>query len=354
MKIRTDIKNIINQYADVYIGMEDSQRENFLRFQRNVEYVLGLKVGMREYNKLRGVLALNHLCEQKVIMDSIFHVTEYLPSTSPRIYVTLHLGCYEEIVGYLIRKEEKLCIPVTERVYLQETKHYNANLGQRGLSSSQLVFINIETSTGLRQMIRYAQAGYSILCYIDGNSGVGGMGRNDSKLDRVNFFNTTIHVRKGIEYLARILNRDVVPINSYIEDISYQPHIVLMPSIEKTSERSLTDSLWCAFSHVIWKYYWQWEAWLYVDEFIDESKDKTFLQSGYVFNANRYIPLIKSGVYYYYDRQTNKLVKIGKKLFGLLSNLGKSTISTPAELTEYIPKESLVNDLLTKKIIIKI
>lgn len=354
MEIRKDIKDLVNQYADVSIGIEDSQRENFLRFQRNIEYVFGLKVGMFEYNKLRGVLALNHLCEQKRILDSAFRVTEYVHSAFPRIYVTLHLGCYEEIANYIIKKEGKVCVPVTERVYLHETKHYNASLVQRGLTSSQLVFVNIEKSTGILEIMRYAQDGYSLLCYIDGNSGIGGMARNDSKLERIFFFNTTIHVRKGIEFLARILNREVMPIISFIEDVSYQPHIILMPPIQKTSEYSLTDCSWRAFSHIIWKYYWQWEAWLYVDEFIDEDMGGISQRSGYVLNANRYLPLIKSGVCYYYDRKTNKLVKVGRKLFELLSNLEKSTITTPAELSDYIPKESLVNDLLTKKIIIKI
>lgn len=58
MEIRTDIKKIISQYANASVSIEDPERENFLRFQRNVEYVFGLKVGTHEYNKLHGVLTL--------------------------------------------------------------------------------------------------------------------------------------------------------------------------------------------------------------------------------------------------------------------------------------------------------
>lgn len=354
MEIRTDIKEIINQYVNTIVDIDDPQRERFLRFQRNVEYVFGLKVGIHEYNKLRGILALNHVCERKSGMDNTFHIKEYAISQSPRIYITLHLGCYEEIAAYLVEKEGKICVPVTERVYLQETGHYNANLAKRGMACSQLVFVNIETSTGLRQMIRYAQEGYSLLCFIDGNSGIGGMTRSDSKLERVRFFNTAIHVRKGVEFLAGILNRDVVPVYSYIEDISFQPHIVFLPPVEKIFKQSFTDCLWRTFSRIIWKHYSQWEAWLYVDEFIDNNTDMTPKQRGYVLHTDRYLPLIKSGICYYYDRHTNKLVKVGRKLFGLLSNLEKFNISTYAGLTEYISKETLVDDLLTKKIIIKL
>ncbi len=354
MEIRTDIKKIISQYANASVSIEDPERENFLRFQRNVEYVFGLKVGTHEYNKLHGVLTLNHICEQKSMMEKSFHVSDYAYSQSPCIYITLHLGCYEEIAAFLIRKEGKVCIPVTERVYLQETRHYNENLAKRGMACSQLVFVNIESSTGLRQMIRYAHEGYSLLCYIDGNSGIGGMTRNDSKLEKIRFFNTTIHVRKGIEYVSRILNRDIIPIYSYIEDISFQPHIVLMPPFERILHHTITDSLWYMFGRVIWQYYWQWEAWLYVDEFIDHSTDMISKQSGYTLNADRYLPLIKSGVCYFYDRQTNRLVKVGRRLFGLLGTLEDSPVSTRVELSEYIPHETLVEDLLSKKIIVKI
>lgn len=354
MEIRTDIRNIINQYADADIGIEDPLRENFLRFQRNVNHVLGLKAGMPEYNKLRGVLALNHDCERNRLMDNIFNIVEFASSQSPCIYVSLHLGCYEEIVTHLIKKVGKICIPVTERVFLQETGHYNKNLAKRGITSSQLVFVNIESCTGFRQMIRYARNGYSLLCYIDGNSGIGGMARHDSKLERVDFFNTAIHVRKGVDFLAKMLNRDIIPVYSYIEDFSYQPHIVIMSPVAKISKLSITDCLWRTFSRAIWKYYWQWEPWLYVDEFIVHTTGITPKRSGYVLNDDRYLPLIKSGVCYYYDNQTNKLVKVGSKLYRLLSALGESGISTRAELTEYIPQETLVEDLLNKKIIVKL
>lgn len=354
MKVRTDIKNIIHQYADVEIGIDDEQRENFLRFQRNVEKVFGLKVDVHEYNKLRSILAFNHLCEEKSIFGSSFQITEYVPSKLPCIYIALHLGCYEEIACYLIRKKGKICVPVTERVYTQETKHYNINLGKRNMSFSQLVFVNIETSTGLRQLIRYAQDGYSILCYMDGNSGIGGMTRSDAKLKRIQFFNATLHVRKGIEFLAKLLKWKVIPVYSHIDDISYQPHITLMPPIQCTTNHSLTESLWKVFTPIIWKHYWQWEAWLYVDEFMEQSPENKTLRMGYVLNTERYLPIVKSGIYHYYDKETNSLVKLGEKLFQLLNNLDNSSITTHEALIGYITKETLVEDLLSKEVIIKI
>lgn len=353
MKVRTDIKNIIYQYADVEIGIDDEQRENFLRFQRNVEKVFGLKVDEHEYNKLRGILAFNHLCEEMSALGDTFQITEYEPSTYPCIYTTIHLGCYEEIACYLIRGKGKICVPVTERVYKQETKHYHINLGKRNISSSQLAFVNIETNNGLRQLIRYAQAGYSILCYMDGNSGIGGMTRSDSKLKRMPFFNTTLHVRKGIEFLAKFLKWNVIPIYSYIDDISYQPHITLMPPIQCTTNHSLTESLWNAFTPVIWKYYWQWEAWLYVDEFMEQPCKDKVQGLGYILNRERYLPIVKSGIHHYYDKETNRLVKLGSKLAQLLNNLDKSSITTHEDLIEYITKETLVEDLLSKEVIIK-
>lgn len=353
MEIRTDIKDIIYQYANAEIGIDDTQRENFLRFQRNIEKVLGLKVGTHEFNKLRGILALNHQCEEESYLGETFQVIEYAPSISPHIYITLHLGCYEEVACHLIRKEGKICVPVTERVYMQETQHYSLNLKKRNIMPSQLVFVNIESSSGLRQLIQYAQAGYSLLCYVDGNSGIEGMNRSDAKLERIPFFNTMLHVRKGVEFLTRLLKLDVVPIYSCIDDISYQPRIVLLPPIQFTSNHSLTESIWHTFTSIIWKLYWQWEAWLYVDEFMEQIPNNKFQQCGYVLNTERYLPLIKSGTYHYYDKETNTLVKVGKKLFQILNDLNNYSITTQDNLTRYITKQTLVEDLLSKEIIIK-
>lgn len=106
MEIRTDIKKIIFQYADIEIGMEHEQREKYLRFQRNVEKIFGLKVGMDEYNKLCGVLALNHTCEQNLMMDNTFHVTEYQPSMSPVFILLYTLDVMKKSLTTLsIRKE---------------------------------------------------------------------------------------------------------------------------------------------------------------------------------------------------------------------------------------------------------
>ena len=353
MEIRTDIKDITCQYANEKIGIDDAQRENFLRFQCNIEKVLGLRVDMHEFNKLRGILALNHQCEEESYLGDTFKVTKYAPFISPRIYVTLHLGCYEEVACHLIRKDGKICVPVTERVYMQETKHYNLNLKKRNVEPSQLVFVNIETNTGLRQLIRYAQTGYSILCYIDGNSGIGGMTRSDAKLERIPFFNTMIHVRKGINFLAKLLKWDVVPIYSCIDDISYQPRIVVMPSIQCTSNHSLTESIWNTLKSIIWKYYWQWEAWLYVDEFMEQSCKDKVQGLGYILNRERYLPIVKSGIHHYYDKETNRLVKLGSKLAQLLNDLDNSSVTTHEDLIGYITKETLVEDLLSKEVIIK-
>ena len=348
MEIIKDIESILYQYEDETIRIEDPLMENFLRFQRNIEYILGLKVDMNDYNKLRGILNLNHLCEQKNLLDNKYYITEYCHSTSPHIYVTLHIGCYEEIVNYLLKKDGRICIPVTERVYQHEINHYISNLKKKRITHNQLVFVNIESNIGLRKIIRYIQNGYNLLCYIDGNSGVGGMCRNDTKLEIIKFFNTTIHVRKGIEYISKKLNMEIVPIYSYIEDVTFNLQIVVMPPIAAKLNTSITKNIWYIFSRIIWKYFLQWEAWLYVDEFIVQNTPS--ITQSYIINENRYRPLIKDGVYYYYDKNNNNLVKVSERLFELLSNINNLTIKTYSELKEYIPKETLLNDLLTKKI----
>lgn len=347
-----DIEKIINQFAGETIDIRNPQRENMLRFQRNIEYVLGLKVEPKDFNKYRGYLALNHYCEKQLQFDKKMAVKQYANHASPCIYTALHLGCYEEVVSYLLEGGGKICIPVTNRVYKGKTVSYYDGLRIRGINPSNLIFVDVESSLGFWEMIHYAKEGYSLLCYIDGNSGIGGMNRNDTKLERIQFFNTRLHVRKGIEYLARLLGRDVVPIYSFIEEYEHKPWIAVMPPVRATKDESITKCMWDVFRNVIWQNFLQWEAWLYIDAFLDVDSVTTDSVKGYALNTSRYSPIVKSGNYYFYDKFTNQLVKVSERLFELLCSIENQQISNLQQLEKIIPKSSLLNDLTEKKILI--
>lgn len=322
-----------------------------LRFQRNIEYVLGLKVDVKDFNKYRGYLALNHCCEQQLQLDNNLSVRQYDSYTSPCIYIALHLGCYEELVIYLLEAGEKICVPVTNNVYDKRVASYYDSLHLRRKNYSNLIFVDVESSLGLRKIIHYAKEGYSILCYIDGNSGVGGMYRRDAKLERIPFFNVQIHVRKGIEFLARLLERDIVPIYLFIEDYEYKPWVTILPPIKNSKGDSIIKNIWDMFRNVIWKNFLQWEAWVYIDSFIDVNVSTDAIR-GYSLNTCRYSPIIRSGNYYFYDKFTNQLVKVSERLFGLLCNVDDKHIRNYHQLEKFIPKASLLEDIMKKKILI--
>lgn len=347
-----DIEKIINQFAGETIDIRNPQRENMLRFQRNIEYVLGLNVEPKDFNKYRGYLALNHCCEKQSQIYKKMAVKRCASHISPCIYAALHLGCYEEVVTYLLKDGEKVCIPVTNRVYKEKTTSYYDGLSIRGINPSNLIFVDIESSLGFWKLIHYAKEGYSLLCYIDGNSGIGGMNRNDTKLERIQFFNIQLHVRKGIEYLARLLGREVVPIYSFIEEYEHKPWIAVMPPVKAKKDESITKCIWDVFHNAIWQNFLQWETWLYIDAFFDVDSVATDSVKGYVFNTRRYSPVVKSGSYYLYDKATNQLVKVSDKLFGLLCSIESRQVSNLQQLEKIIPKASLLKDLTEKNILI--
>src|SRR6185436_1408835 len=67
------------------------------------------------------------------------------------------------------------------------------------------------------QIARAIQNGSSLLLFVDGNTGVGGAGRQDEKLCRIDFFGRKIFARKGIAYFSRMFNAPIIPVVSYYE-----------------------------------------------------------------------------------------------------------------------------------------
>lgn len=102
---------------------------------------------------------------------------------------------------------------------------------------------------------------------------------------------------------------------------------------------------------MIWQHFPQWEAWLYIDEFIDSSKESN-KDKVYRLNAERYSPLIKERQHFFYDMETNQLIKVTKYLFDILNSLAQMRIESIEDLKKHICKDSLFQDLTEKELII--
>lgn len=314
--------NIKKAYSDIECNYSHPKREDYLRFCANIKHYLGLKVSSSVFMSLMQVRYFNNLILENGINDVILNVIKPKLPDSPSIFVTLHLGCYNIIPAYLLSIGKKVCIPVTKRVYYEQVSIYKkAFVKFISNKNADIKFVNIESSAGFIELLRSVKNGYSLLVYIDGNSGVGGMERKDDKLMTLEFFNNPILIRKGIGFLSLKLGLNINLIYNYVSDDLKTCNLLFMDSLsycEFNNEEQLITAIWKSFNKPIFHHFEQWEPWLYADSYYIQTEKNITKDNSYTFNFERFSPIIKNNNFYFYDNILNKLIHMRESTFNFL------------------------------------
>lgn len=281
----------------------------------------------------------------------------------PKIYATFHVGSYRTINHLLLCRNINYCLAVSNRVLEEQGNAYRSlhqQLIDEGKSSSRFEIIDAEDKASVIRMIRFVKQGYSLLLYMDGNSGIGGMSRSDDKLIIAKFFNTVIHVRKGIAYMSHLLKLPIVPILSNYDERG-KIHYQILDKIEPAdiADRDefvavTTQKLWSLFEDHLSHHWFQWEGWLYINEFIShhEVEEQAAETGEYLtFNSNRYDTYYQDK-HYIFDKAKASSYPISESLFKLINylNTGDRKVSS-ADLGGVLP-DQLFKQLVTNKILI--
>lgn len=361
--------NLERKMGIVETDYSHRHRERFLRFQSNINKILGLDVNTKQYSHVIGTRAVNESYLERNEMPNALSVIGECDLSKQKIYATMHLGCFNLVAMYLANSGVKFVIPVTDNVYTGNVKKYMSSYDKVGSAGSFLEFVNAEDRRGLLRLIECIKNGYSLLFYIDGNSGIGGMERKDSKLHGVPFANTIFYVRKGLGFLSYKFNLNVQPVYTHMDEHATNSEIVFLPCIDRLSlsscfelyEKQITENVWNVFEEPIIKWYDQWEAWLYADSYLKEElpleteiskkEDGCF----YVQNHKRFVPIIKQNIYYFYDKFCNRLVKMNQSLFDVLCRMSESGIKmTYKDLCQEVGSINLLDDALRCQLLVKI
>ncbi len=314
--------NITTIYSDIDSNYSHPKREEYLRFCANIKHFLGLKISAKEFTSLMKIKHINRHLLENGISNVAISVSGFESINVASIFVTLHLGCYNIIPLYLLSTGKKLCIPVTQRVYEQQVSIYKRTYEQFiKHSNADLKFVNIETASGFINLLRSVKNGYSILIYIDGNSGIGGMERKDQKLMKLNFFNSPIFIRKGVGFLSLKLGLDIVPVYTNLTEDLKTYNLSFMPSISHhkfETEEQITAAIWQVFKNPIFHNLEQWEPWLYTDSYYIQTEDVKKTVNDYIFNSERFAPIIKDNNFYFYDNVLNKFIRMKEAIFRFL------------------------------------
>ncbi len=359
--MRKEIQNHILNFEDINTNFSHPDRERYLRFVSNTK---ACKIKVDSHLDMFKKLMISEYLNSYLSKTYDSHIIKLIGSNAnqPQIYTTIHLGAYKLIVGELLKNGINLCIPISKRVYNEQFDDFMNLKEQAHSCKGSIDFVDIEERSGIFKMIKYIKQGYSLLMYLDGNSGIGGMERVDDKLTSVDFFNKKIMGRKGIAFIANALNLSIQPIVSFFDEDNVTPNIHFLDIIpyiktddKKLYEKDLIQNLWSIFCKYINQYPDQWEGWLYVDAFFDKKiKAKTYskTQELLTFNYEKYDFISKNEDYYLYDMENNILVKTSKGLFSLFHTIySKKIILNTADLNVLIKKQTLIDDILSKAIL---
>jgi len=277
----------------------------------------------------------------------------------PRIFCSFHLGSYT-IIPQILLDKFKVALVINEKTLQSKGKIYDRLIQSR--SVNDYAIINAEDKNAVLAIIKKVRQGFSLMFYIDGNTGVGGFERKDDKLVSINFLSNQILSRKGIAFLSYKLNIPIIPIYAYRE--SNNNHIQTEVPITKESFRGesiesfvkkCTQQIWRGFEKILLKYPDQWEGWMYLHSFynmrnlngmnMNPHADNALKNSSLTISSN--IDLFsQNSKHYTYDYRDSSIHEVNKGVFTVLHGLKRYDLSV-----KFVDLSSLVSEPTLQKLI---
>ena len=268
-----------------------------------------------------------------------------LAKDKPVIFCTFHFGSYRLINALLVRGGINYTLPVADDVFETQSASFVESVqGFRTYfkSDSQFAVLNAEEPISALTLARKARAGWSLLAYIDGNTGVQGAGRRDAKTVRVPLLGKPIYARKGIAFLSHFLKVPIVPVLCEITGQMQRTitfHEKIDPSgFSKDREaycQMATERLYAVLAGYLKRVPSQWEGWLDMQKYLDmdaiadsEGTDEDSVEtaspaediadSRLVFNHERFGFIVQEDGRALLDKDSYKLLSLPQNITDIL------------------------------------
>jgi len=281
----------------------------------------------------------------------------------PVIFCTFHYGSYRLINPLLVSRSFNYILPVEDKIYAeQKTRflegcikcqtHFN--------STSQFMVVNAEQPTAALSMARKTRSGWSLLAYIDGNTGVQGAELDNSKMLRIPLLGKAIYARRGITFLSHFLKLPIVPVICEITGpmgrcLTFHDRIDPSdyPDNREDYCRMATERLYSVLGDYLEKSPSQWLGWLDMQKYIDmdnisesetgvaQSADVVSLvdqnaDKRIVFNHQRFGFIVNDEQRVLLDKVTYKLLSIPDGIAEILETYRQpKKLSASAPTSEY-------------------
>lgn len=281
------------------------------------------------------------LANQEVANSSIIkQVTKPTLDFSKKILVTFHYSSYRIFNSLLISWSVPFKL-VADANYIHNQgektiKSYHDIAQNLKVKPYDFEIINAENRTVILKCMEAIKNGYALVFYADGNSGVGGMTKQQSNLLKIPFLHSSIYVRKGIATLASLLKTPITSITIQRNIFSDSLELDIREGIEFPKDRKNEEeikecmsSIYLNLEDQLYRNPGQWEGWFYYHNFMDfepvntSSAIKHQMPLGEtIFNHRFYgIGILGESLYYILNKKTLRLVPIEENLFNELLNI---------------------------------
>jgi KDO2-lipid IV(A) lauroyltransferase len=284
-----------------------------------------------------------------------------LSDGKPKIFCTFHVGSYRLINFLLVKNDLRFTLIVADDHYADMEKEFgflaNNYMKECGADAGFKVLNAQQGNIGL-QMIREIKRDNSLIIYIDGNTGVGGMERKDDKMAVIDFLEGQIYARKGVAFLSYATRVPIVPVLSYWSDDQH-PVVHLLDPIypDRSQDReefcvNTTQRLYNLLGDLVIKEPAQWNGWLYLSNFSVPSSEEVVQaqeNSAYTFNQQRFDVFPWENNHCLFDSKTYETFKISENLSKVLPLL--TDYYSSSDLEEIMSKD-LLHSLIHRKVLI--
>jgi Lauroyl/myristoyl acyltransferase len=317
------------------------------------------------FNYFYKCLATIQVQYTKIIEDArLTGNLDFTQSKTPRIFCTFHMGSYR-LINLLLYWHGIDFVLVLSKETLKEQKEqylkaYDDIRKLRGMNST-FEFIEAENPSSMLSMVRALKKGKSLLFYIDGNTGVGGIGKTDDKMLPIKFLATTIYARKGIAFLSHKCNVPIINCFSYIKEhrdiVTMQFNDPINPADGDKDINSFcmntTQKIYDEFAEVLKLYPEQWEGWIYINRYMDlnmyQDTEEAVTNFGsdkkFAYNHERFNTFTHTDQQYLFDNLTYNTYPITQEFVDMLNGKQLFTLDDPD-----IP-EDIFHFLVNKKIL---
>ncbi len=287
----------LESYNDLRNHILERERKKFEAFQLKDFVVMSAnlqnflpEVPASEYeeiytNILLGRALLNEETHRTELIDKVdtHQMEEVLTAKHlPAVFCTYHLGSYRSVIGLLARQGVPFVLIVDANTYhrqgagiKRQVIQFHQAYGQEGTYFDML---NAELPNSAMTMLKYLREGISIVAYIDGNTGGGGIfHKNDRFQLKIPFLEQEIFSRKGIAAISWMSKCPIIPVISYYRKGNIRPNIVFYDPVfpdkwnkpPQTYIPEITKKLYRILESHLIEYYDQWETWFYLHKYLD-------------------------------------------------------------------------------------